>query len=238
MLRVFTLVKLFDRVEHAEAMIRGHLHMKCLRFFREYTDADGELRGDRYEGVGAIFQPSQLGELRLGDIVIPAKDLAGPILIRPDHRNWHVFCTFAVTNDGLLGEKVSADSLSQLKKAMQIHEECFGLGKHAVLLTQPNTFLERVGDALGRLGRSWKRNLVEYYDDASFHGYFPPDDVPFRKRARFRLQREYRFAVEADPDSDEPLTLDVGDLSDVALLTNPDWINANITLSLPDGSTA
>ena len=238
LLRVFTLVKLFDKLEYAEAMLRGHLYMNSLRFFREYPDAEGELRGDRYEGVSHVFQPAQLSELRFGNVVVPAKDLAGPVLLHQEGlSDWNVFCMFAVTNDGLLNATISPNTLGELKKAMQIHEHCFGLGAHAVLLTNPNAFLDRCAVALGRLGRTWARNLVEYYDETSFHGSFQSDDVPFKKRLRFRSQREYRLAVEAEPGSMEAITLEIGDISDIAQITTPDWINENFTLALPDGSS-
>jgi hypothetical protein len=233
MRRVFTLIKLFEKREYAEAMLRGHLHMNSLRFFREYRDANGDERRDAYEGVGTILQPSKLSALRYRNVVIPAKELAAPVLIHPEnYSDWNVFCMFAVTNDGLLNEAISPSTLNELKKAMQIHEQCYGLGQHAVLLTDCNAFLTRAGVAFGRLGRGWRRNLVQYYDETAFHGTFDEDDVPFRKPKRFRAQREYRFAVQAEPGSSEHLEVELGDLSDIAQITTPAWINANLTLEL------
>ena len=238
MVRVFTFLKLFEQFEHAKSMLEGRLRMNTLEYFREYRDVEGELRGDPYEGVHGILQPSQLSEITFDGHTIQAKDLAAPILIHPTHVGaWNIFCMYAVSNAGL-SEKVSADTLAELKKGLQIHEHCFGLGTHCVILTKPQEFLSRVRSALKAMGRGYRMKLVEYYDETSFHGFFPEEEVPFRKRLRFQTQREYRVVMSNASDAAGALTLNVGDLSDIAKITTPSQFNADLRLELPDGSSA
>jgi hypothetical protein len=68
--------------------------------------------------------------------------------------------------------------------------------------------------------------------------FFEPKDVPFRKRQRFQAQREYRIAIARNLDAPFPLTLEVGDLSDIAKLTTPSEFNETLRIELPDGTSA
>jgi hypothetical protein len=146
------------------------LHINTLEYFREYRDSAGELRGDAYEGVSGILQPSELSEITIGGHAI--KDLAAPLLFHPEQFGaWNLFCMYAVSNAGL-SETISAENILEMKRGLQIHEHCFGLGAHLVLFTNPRTFLERTKAALERSGRPCRMDRVEYYDEKTFHVFF------------------------------------------------------------------
>ncbi|HZL70195.1 MAG TPA: hypothetical protein VFC29_23010, partial [Candidatus Limnocylindrales bacterium] len=154
-----------------------------------------------------------------------------------DHLDWHVFCLYALTNKGF-ENGVSFDTLGDLKRTIQLNEKCFGFGPHAVLVTKPQQFLARARGALEKLNCTWRMNLVDYYDETTFHGEFADSDVPFRKRRRYELQREYRIAFQPDETPTGPFTLDVGDLSDVTTTIPTDKFNEALSVSLPDGTSA
>ena len=155
--------------------------MNAVRHFHEYRDDNGILRGDEYEGVTGIWQPSQLSEVTIRDIPIPAADLAGPILMhRQDHLDWHVLCLYALTNKGF-ENGVSFDTLGDLKRAIQLNEKCIGFGPHAVLVTKPQQFLARARGALKKLNCTWRMNLVDYYDETTFTANSPT--VRFRSES-------------------------------------------------------
>jgi len=56
---VFAFVKLFDNKDFAQASVSGKLFMNTIRSFKEYKDEAGELRGDEYEGIVALYQPKK-----------------------------------------------------------------------------------------------------------------------------------------------------------------------------------
>jgi hypothetical protein len=144
---------------------------------------------------------------------------------------------YAVTNTGL-GDKVSAENIAEVRRGLLLHDRCFGLGRHLVLFTKPRKLLSRIKAALEGMDRPYRMDLVEYYDEGLFHGFFNGTDVLFRKRRRFEAQREYRVAVGHALEMPGPFTLDVGDLSDIAMLTTPERFNESLRLELPDGTWA
>ncbi|MGC4094901.1 MAG: hypothetical protein QM756_44685 [Polyangiaceae bacterium] len=229
--RIWTLLRLFDKVEYAEQFRAGKLRLHKLKFFREYLDSNGELRGDPWEGTCAVIQPSQFSEMKIGDKTIRGDQLLEPIRIAAEFQlSWSLQCFYALTNAGF--EAGNFDSLEQLRELFLIHQRCYGLGASLAYLVRPQEFMRRFHKAIRAAGHKYARNLVTYYDANTFHGEFRLDEVPFRKRQEFSHQREYRFSVystDADPD---PLLLDVGDLSDICKITTPDEFNRDLKISI------
>jgi len=233
---VFALVKMFEKREYADAFVRGELYMNSLAYFREYKDERGELRGDPHEGLGAIYQPSQIGEIRFGDIRIPPEELAGPVLVRHerlDHAK--VFCSYALNSRGF--DNVSAETLADFKRVMLVHESCYGLGSIAVLVSNVTKFFERIDSSIRAADLRGYRSLIDYFDENTFHGNFG-ERAGFHKRKLYSNQREYRVMVERPEPSTAAYTLSVGDLSDIAHITTPEEFNRDLKLTLPDGSSA
>ncbi len=186
--------------------------MNSLAYFREHKDERGELRGDSYEGLGAILQPSQIGEV-FGGIRIPPEDLASPILARHDRFDYaKVFCAYALHSQGF--DTVSRETLTDLKRVMLVHESCYGLGNVAVLISNVIKFFERVDGAIRRFGLRSRRRPIDYFDEATFLGGFG-EMAGFHKRKIYSNQREYRIMVEIPEPSIDAYTLQVGDLSDI-----------------------
>jgi hypothetical protein len=223
--RVFGFVKLFDKLEYANSFAAGQLRLHTLEFFRNYRDSNGELRGDPYEGVKTILQPSRV-TLRVGDHLIDSSDLAGPIRLRTDlESSWNVLCFYALTNAGI--EDRTFSSLEEMKEAIHLHEDCFGLGKYAATITNGQKFINRFERRVHAMGLTYSRRLVSYYDESSFHGEFSDAETPFKKRIRFAHQKEYRFAVDTGLKRPEPLVLEVGDLSDICQVMTTEEFNKN-----------
>jgi len=226
---IFSLVKIFEKEEYAQSFLNGSLYMNPLSYFRKYRDENGELRGDSWEGIGALYQPAQLGELRIGETVIPPSDLAGPIRVGHVHlEHAKVFCTYAL-NDGGFDED-TADHAEELMRLFAMHESCYRLGRFAAVVVNPTEFFERVRAAVRQLRPpAFTHGLVRYFDENSHHGVLG-EHPGFYKRRRYQRQREHRIMVEL-PDSTEPLVLEVGNLSDIAVLTSPNKINAGLSIA-------
>jgi hypothetical protein len=100
------------------------------------------------------------------------------------------------------------------KVNLGVDERCLALGRFATL-TLAVPFMHRLRRAMQSNGFGGTGRLVQYYDDTTFHGRFGHNDIPFKKQMRLSHQNEYRFCVDANTAGDNPLLIDIGDISDV-----------------------
>ena len=234
---IFSLVKLFDNIDHAQDFVNGKLFMNTIRSFKEYKDESGELRGDEYEGITALYQPKKLGEIKVGDISIPASDLAAPIVMHGNHLLSHnVFCIYSLNSRG--HDSVSADTIFDFKRTLDLHESCFGLGRHCVVILNVTEFISRCTSAIEKDDFDGSLGLVDYFNEHEYHGNMPVEKLGYQKRSFFSHQREYRVKIDTRRAEPSPYILDVGDLSDIAVITTSKDFNEQLKIKLPDGSNA
>lgn len=234
---IFAFVKLFENQDYAQVSMSGKLFMNTIRSFKEYKDEAGELRGDEYEGIVALYQPEKLGEIKSGEHTIPASDLAAPIVMHGNHLLDHnVFCIYSLNSRG--HDTVSAETLSDFKRIIELHDSCFRLGKCCVAILNASQFIERCQSAITKLNINGSLGLVDYFNEHEFHGSMPSDKLGYQKRSMFFQQREYRVKIDLNRSKPGPYLLDVGDLSDIAVITTPKEFNKQLELKLPDGSNA
>jgi hypothetical protein len=134
-------------------------------------------------------------------------------------------------------DTVSTETLPDLRRVLEVHRSCYGLGQVAVIVINVSLFLERVDRAVRTTTdlRGSCRGLVDYFDDAHHHGPFE-SKLGFHKRKQYEKQREYRILVRSSRSERGPYRLKVGDLSDIVRVTTPDELNRSLELKLPDGS--
>ena len=234
---IFSLVKLFCNKDHAKDFVSGKLFMNTIRSFKEYTDESGELRGDEYEGVVALYQPKMLGEIKIGDICIPASELAAPIVMHGNQLlNHNVFCIYSLNSRG--HDSVSAETIYDFKRTLDLHKSCFGLGKHCVVILNVTEFISRCTSAIKKEDFDGSLGLVDYFNEHEFHGNMPEKKLGYQKRSFFSHQREYRVKIDTRRTTPSPYILEVGDLSDIAMITTTEDFNAQLKVKLPDGSCA
>lgn len=191
------------------------------------------MRGDEYEGVIAIYQSKKLGQIKLGEHEILSSDLAAPIVIHCDHLLSHnVFCIYSLNSRG--HNTVSAKTLSDFKKTLELHESCFGLGKYCVVITNVSQFIERCQTAIKKLNVNGSLGLVDYFNEREFNGTMPERMLGYQKRNLFSQQREYRVKINLNQSIPRPYVLEVGDLSDIAIMTTPEEFNSQLQLKLPE----
>ena len=233
---IFFLAKFFRKKRYAEQFISGSLRANRLVFFRNLEGDDN--RADAYEGVGLLRGDIDLSASINGKetekIKIPERELAGPIEVR---MNWTEYVNLLCMHAAHSGNytKISVDQVEQFKKEqIEIPKESLEFGEHAVLITKVQQFVERLKNTVretedyGLVGR-----LVRYADDPSID--VTEIDVIFHKREPYKNQREYRFAVFTGSDIRDPLLLEMGDLSDIAILCNSGEINEEIQISFRNG---
>lgn len=238
--RVVAFVKFFSEEDHADQFIKGFLYMRRLRYFQklELSEKD-DGRPDSREAIVSWHQPDRI-ELVLDfpgfePLKIGKNDLAGPLAItRPFYSDMHLFCMSGLSLPdpaSLQGDR--AEVQAQLQTALQIDARCLDFGPHAVVVSAEK-FLPHLRQSLERCNHWYKADMVEYYDETTFHGEFIADDVPFRKQSKFAYQREFRICLQTPTAGDEPLTFGIGDMSAFAIKVRSADINASLRVTVKD----
>jgi hypothetical protein len=175
-----------------------------LKYFA--TREAAESQRDAWEGADEVFAQGTvqlIAENRTAGVPLEFQR----IVITPDRFTDHlryasdrtsslyVYCMYALLES-------SMDE--QLRDAQQL-----GLGDWSVAIHRPDLFRERIRESAALVGLSLELQFVDYVDEANFSGPIGP----FRKRRSFARQSEARITLA--PGGLEPLTLEVGDLSDI-----------------------
>ena len=222
--RVFLLVKFFNNQRHADEFVRGRVFCNRLSRFKndEFDDTTGRI--DPHEGTTGWLQPGQV-QLQLNGIDLTA-DLAGPVALQMNWLNHlHLFCMHAVHSGNLDLEKISNQSIEELRQEMMIPEACFSLGQHAVVVRDVPGFIHRMQSAAYARDYRITQGLVKYYNPESFHGHFRDVEAVFWKQDQLSYQREFRFLIDSKLPEDRPLFLETGDISDITLRLNSTELN-------------
>jgi hypothetical protein len=209
---VWRFIKFFEKEEYADAFIAGSLYLNSLGYFKGLEGESDNGRADPTEALWAWLQPYDV-DMTLsfpghGQVRITEKDLAAPISFWDAEYDFvHVLCLHTVATDA--GQSVIGEGLK-----IEVDRRCVGLGRFAVVV-QPQPFLDRMRTVLSERGYRFRYDFVEYYDEKTFHGEIPRKNVPFTKQERFSYQREYRLCVYPGTPTNGPMTIGIGDLSDI-----------------------
>ena len=204
------LFKFFSCEKYRDDFLKGHLHFNSLNYFRN-TEASGIFKqNDPYECC-KIFQPNSI-KVSFGQQEL--KDLAGPVSIcyNDDVLKSYVMCFSTIRFDS---QKQYA-SLDDLKQDVLFSEKKINYGEHAVAIPQAELFLERLEKAALKKNLDFAMGPVNYYDFAKDNVLDEYPKNAFRKRREFSYQREFRFLLRKKDAVNEYVTLEVGDLSDIA----------------------
>ena len=232
------LAKVFEKKEHAEAFLKGSMYANRLSYFKNLEGAYG--RGDEYEG--AIMPPLDDFAFTLkatdpttrevvSSTTMTGEDLAAPVIVSPrwfDHFN--VFCMYAGRFDGL--QEVSRDDLQDLKRQLDISEDFERLGQHTVFIKNTTEFFRRVRHAGDQAGYRIYAKLVSYYDPEVGTPPVTSDlETIFNKRKEFEYQNEFRFAIDTNSEGRCPITLDVGEIDDIAFYVKTSEIDIQLDVA-------
>ncbi|ART81472.1 hypothetical protein CBP31_01505 [Oceanisphaera profunda] len=233
---IYAFVKIFTEEFHAEAFRKGDLYMQTIRMFKEHKDESGELRGDQMEGVVAWYQPDKI-KLEVSGHEIPSSEIASPIAIHSNELlENNAFCIYSLNSQG--HETVSAETIKDFKRTLEIHEACYGLGAYCVAVLNAQEFINRCQEKVRSLNVDGKLGLVDYFDEMTFNGELPKEKHGFQKRSFFSHQREYRVLANLHRDPDI-YTMNIGDLRDITTqVITPDEFNRQLEIRLPNGSSA
>ena len=210
------LVKVFEEKEHADDFQDGLLYARRLKHFRNEED---EKRRDEHEGT-VLFDEEWKFSVQDDDGEYLPLNFVGPVLRHhPVLDALNIFCMtcFQSSFDHGLMPALLDEVLDQIDDSLPT---LAAWGKHAVLITKPEEFWERLAKAISDKGYRYSRNLVEYYDKYPFNATTIERALwrhAFLKSSRFEKEREYRFAIHRNTPGDDPLELQVGSLRDISV---------------------
>lgn len=239
----YCFVKFFEKEEWADDFMQGKLYCNTLQYFRDREQAtDG--RGDPLEGAIGLIQPGQaiikfsFNSETIKDFTLDPKGMVGPLIMFSNENLAHnVYCLYAIyvddsfeefTDEELTDEEL-AKRVASVNNKLKLHEDCFGMGQHAVLIYAVEPFME----ALKLYEKSNKirlrRGLVRYYDEESFHGDFKEEEAIFHKQKKYSHQKEYRVAFRSP--SRAAFTIDIGSMEAYAKKMSADDVrNLSVTV--------
>ena len=178
--------------------------------------SDDSGRADQNEGTTLWLEPGSVN-IVLNDMDL-SNDLAGPLQIQMDWLNYlHLFCMHAAHTGALDVDALSNENIEVLRQELLVPVDCSRLGEHAVVVKDVPGFIKRVEAAVKAKGYEGRCGLVKYYNLETFHGSFREAESVFRKQVTQSYQREFRIVIATGSASDCPLTLEVGDLSDITI---------------------
>jgi hypothetical protein len=190
-----TLAK-FGQLEHLQQLqTDGLLYMNPLRCFWKIEDE--ELRGDPADGIAELHKGDR-GEARFVEYPeVVLKLNSWTLRIPPPNADEiNVYCMYA---------------LRPLHGSFPVDARNDRFGGHALVLLEPQRFIDAVHDALQRDGIRHCAGLVEYYDDD-----FKGEVGPFKKSHRFRYQSEWRLVCYGG--NGDVMKVSVGSLADYSVL--------------------
>ena len=236
---IFFLVKVFKNKEHADDLMRGRLFINSLTYFKKLEGDDG--RGDEdegaimfqlREGLTITFAAGNEETEESSPITMTNEDLAAPPILRPrwyDHIK--VYCMYA----GHTGDfqNVTSVNIGDLESQLRLSEDSKKLGSHAIVIKNVPEFIKRVREAASLKGYGVIPKLVEYYDpEVGSPSLRSQIETIFTKRKEFDYQSEFRLAIDTGTAGCDPITLDIGEIDDIAFYANASEIDVYLYLDL------
>ncbi len=222
----FFLVKFFETEQYATDFMRGRLYCNRVSWFKNLEVEENSGRADNSEGVVGLFSPEDTSVIIDGQNL--SKDLTAPVQLQDkslDH--YHLFCLYR-GHSGDLDLGVIHDNIDGLKRQLMIPAAALSLGKYAVFVSNAQEFMTRVQSAVKRKAYGLFRWHVNYYDSNVGNLWIPGWRALFYKKDQYSYQQEYRFVFKTGTEGDDPLCLDLGDLSDITFRMESAEINSAI----------
>lgn len=240
--KVGILFKIFSREDYKEGFLDGRLYMNTIDYFRNYEEKIEGNISDKHEALS--------GWLRPHDAIITLKfngkeytfnpgDLAAPTtlsLLKHDHAN--VYCMSHLHSHDIDMSCVSKDEEEErlLREYFTLPEESENLGEYLVFIQNPKEFLERAKLAIHKLIEkdevyAYHARQVTYYDENDTSLTLIDDmDAPFYKQSKYSHQSEFRLCLHRHKSTNEPFTLDIGSIRDIATEIRTEEFNSLIEI--------
>lgn len=190
----------------------GTIYMSPIQHFRKLED--GELRGDKYEGVSNIknYPP---GQFEIPSIGYTGNYLALHLLESYENVLGNIYSLYCISSHGW-----------QNPLDFKIDEKIKKFGSHCLIIKDNQKFLSLIETKLKEMNAKFRHGFVEYYDKNTVSRKINL----FEKPTDFEYQKEFRFYVESD--STEPFVFSIGNLTDIAEMHPAELIVDELKLQL------
>lgn len=226
MKKIYTLVKLYDEPEYVDDLRSGYLFMRKLKEFSKMEETAVK-RGDSLEGICTYLQ-SDLAYIIIGDHKV--EGLIGAItgsLTKTEEA--FVFSMYASHNGNYT--TFTDNEIDEFHESLHINKDAMALGSEMLLITNVEEFLKRVWKAFEKENICCRRGLVRYFEPSTTHKNIPKGEEGFWKRNEFECQNEYRFIANI-PSVNATERFFIGDISDISMVTTPEYFNSNMQITL------
>lgn len=211
----------FGRADHLAALLNhGEVYLNTVGWFRQ---ADGNT--ERYDSLECASEIHQVTWIKLQDEEGNVFEFSRPEDSQHTPKHGRLRSAHVLTHsEEIKGNIFSCTGIevgegSKFKKL----DPRFGqFGDAAILIENPNQFLNRMELALSSLGLEYLLSPVTYYNPNRFVGPLGP----FMKKNLHSYQHEVRIWVKSDVD--KPIKLHVGSLRDIAVGFKLDGILASV----------
>lgn len=207
------LIKIFKCKKYANDFLNGNLYCNTLDYFRKLESNEKE-RGDKREGqlplpIESIqFESKELGKHTYKVVNTPEK------LPTFSYQGIEYINIFSMS---FIPAKIRNKTLDL--KISSRHFECFG--NYLVVVLHFPEFMSRIKKTLNNSNYIYGCQKVNYYNPdqvvAPEHQF---EELIFMKDHKFKWQNEYRIAFETNIQNNQPVTLKIGDINDIAMLAD------------------
>lgn len=186
------LLKLGSEKNILDLYKNGTIYMNPIEYFKKIED--GELRGDKYEGVSRISNLPQ-GTFKISDINREFKYEKMHIRETYEEVIGNIYSLYAISSKGF------PNPLD-----FSFDERNLRFGTHCLVIKNLPYFFERVETQLKKDNYKFNHGFVDYYDKETINGKVSLFDKPLE----FKYQNEFRFYVKND--KIEPIKIQIGSL--------------------------
>lgn len=216
-MHTITMFLKFGSEENINDLYRnGTIYMNAIQRFREIED--GELRGDKYEGVSSI-KNYPAGHFEIPSIGFKGQYIA--LYLRESYKQvlGNVYSLYCISSHGW-----------KMPEDFKIEPKIRQFGSHCLMIKDNPTFLARVESKLNELGFSFTHGFVNYYNKDKVNRTISL----FEKPSEFEYQKEFRIYV--DRKSVLPLIFTIGSLEAIAEIHPTDTIISGLKLESKSSS--
>lgn len=222
-----TIISFFKFTKHTDSLLEGNLYMNNLKCYIDMEKESG------VKGVGDLLEASQvladvdfkLYDNETGNLFLSGAN--GNINFRVDGlEKTPVYCLFALTSENLkIVEEKKDFYITEMDFSDDEIDKMISEFGESVVMINPNLFIERVVKAFDEKGYGYRLDKVKY-DDYSVNSSKRIEsyrknnnEIFFWKDKFFENQKEYRLVITS-LETDEPITVNIGDISDFTDVCN------------------
>lgn len=228
MKEVYGLVRIFDKLEFAQAFQRGEIFTRKIKAYRRIEDEFNDNRKDKMEGMSAQFDLIN-GKLIICDIEINSEDITEPV--RTFHNEIdesYALCMYSF-NSGEW-QIIQEDEKNDFIESMKMDDKVLNLGGYAVVIVDAPEFKKRILKMANECKISIKDCLVDYVDFKNQSKVIDVNNRGFVKDVFYSFQNEYRF-VFYEPSQEETKIFKIDDISDISFIIEAKKINDVISVN-------